>query len=879
MKNCIKLLISILLVYGAFICRAQQNDTLEIQRTKTGNVNYARFKTNSARKMQSDTLFLKSILKMKNDDGFKSILESNDELGFTHKKFQQYYKGIKVENALYLIHGKDGIIETINGDFQSVNIPSVTPSINELQALGKALDFVNSKKYKWEDEAFEKFIKQRENNPVATYFPKGELVIAKDYLKGGVNFKLAWKFTISSLDHDNEQLIYVDAITGEVIGNTPLILDANTTGMAQTRYSQTQVITCDSYLTGTNYRLSEIRNTTTGHSTNIHTWNCLNASNYTNAVEFSNNNTNWVTGSWPAITQDQVALDAHWGEERVIDYWSTVHLRNSLNNLGIDIVGYVHYYNPNYPQTWPNNAQWDGVNHAMRYGNGDGVTLNPLTALDVVAHEMGHGINQYTAYLHSATGNQENDALNEGFSDIWGACIEHWAAPTKQMWLMGEEIFIPPTTYNCIRNLQDPMSSTASEGPHPNTYHGTNWRYDGEPHCNSTVLSHWFYLLSQGGTGWNNGLTSHAPVNNGYQWNVNPIGVDAAQRIAYRAESQYLVPTDNYAAARIATISAAIDLFCEGSDQVNAVRNAWYAVGVGTQALPMTLTGPSPLVVCSSGATFTVNNANGCTVNWTCSSNLSFDHLSGNPKSFSAISSGTGWVQATINLSNYTCGQVVLPQLTVWVGTPAIYQSSIYNLQDMGYSNYYKILSSSGNYPYAGSLTANTEGGSIGDEWSFYANIPRKNIIYWNASSSYVGVAAKTNNAGEILKYTSSNTCGSSQALFTFFTGDITPPPPPLVLNPNPAGVQTEVSIPDENTAANETATTDTFSDVKTSSAVSTTSTYTLTVLNSNGVIAYTTQSSDKKITVPTSSFINGLYVVVVTDGSMIYRGNLLVSH
>lgn len=127
-----------------------------------------------------------------------------------------------------------------------------------------------------------------------------------------------------------------------------------------------------------------------------------------------------------AINQDQVALDAHWGEEKIIDYWSNVHTRNSLDNLGISIIGYVHFYQANTSAGWPNNAQWDGNNHVMRYGDGDGTIFNPLTALDVVAHEMGHGINQFTANLHSSTTNEECDALNEGFSDIWGACVEHW---------------------------------------------------------------------------------------------------------------------------------------------------------------------------------------------------------------------------------------------------------------------------------------------------------------------------------------------------------------------------------------------------------------------------------------------------------------------
>jgi len=355
MKNYIKILNLILFCLIVFISNAQQNDTLEIQRNDIGIVKFARFKPDFNGKIQDGTRFLKTVLHAKPDDEFRLMNETTDELGISHLRFQQYYKGIKVEDSEYLIHGKNGIIETINGDFKRVNISSLTPSVNEKQALGKALDYVNARKYKWEDENYEKFIKQRKNNPKATYYPSGELVITKDYLKNGKNLRLSWKFSISSLIPNNEQLIYIDAFTGEVAQNIPMILETNTPGSAETIFSGTLDITCDSYVSG--YRLNETRNTTPGHSVNIHTWNCLSGSNYANAVEFSNNNTNWTTGSWPAITQDQAALDAHWGEEMVLDYWRTVHSRNSLNNQGISIIGYVHYYDSSYPDTWPNNAQ------------------------------------------------------------------------------------------------------------------------------------------------------------------------------------------------------------------------------------------------------------------------------------------------------------------------------------------------------------------------------------------------------------------------------------------------------------------------------------------------------------------------------------------
>lgn len=91
--------------------------------------------------MQNDTVFLKSILQAKKEDSFRKTKEELDELGITHKKFQQYYKGLKVENSEFLIHGKKDNIEVINGDFQNVDIPIIAPSLTENQALTKALAF------------------------------------------------------------------------------------------------------------------------------------------------------------------------------------------------------------------------------------------------------------------------------------------------------------------------------------------------------------------------------------------------------------------------------------------------------------------------------------------------------------------------------------------------------------------------------------------------------------------------------------------------------------------------------------------------------------------------------------------------------------------
>ncbi|MGD9977858.1 MAG: hypothetical protein AB7S54_07980 [Bacteroidales bacterium] len=80
-------------------------------------------------------------------------------------------------------------------------------------------------------------------------------------------------------------------------------------------------------------------------------------------------------------------------------------------------------------------------------------------------------------------------------------------------------------------------------------------------------------------------------------------------------------------------------------------------------------------VVCSSGTAFTVNNLpSGYSVSWTSSANLNPSSTSGNPVTFSANGNGAGWVQAMVSSG---CGNVTLPQKTVWVGSPRFNGTSV----------------------------------------------------------------------------------------------------------------------------------------------------------------------------------------------------------
>lgn len=649
-KNKITHIITALLFLSSMIVKAQVNDTLEIQRSEKGQISFARFKFDSNRKIQTGTVFLKNVLNTKTDDNFLLFKDTTDDLGMSHQTYQQYFSGVKVENAEYSVHGKNGIIEVINGDFQDVVIPTIIPSISEDVALASALDYVNAKRYKWQDLGMENFIKISTKNPTATYYPKAEKVITKDFLLGGNNFRLAWKFTISSLSPANEQLIYVDATTGVVIRNTPLVYDVNTPCNAQTRYSGLLGLTGDSFAGG--FRLRETRN-----AVNVQTLNLQSTYNYAGAIDFANANTNFTNGNWPTFNQDRAALDAHWGAEMVLDYWRIIHNRNSIDGAGIRVLSYVHA-----GANW-NNAQWVGGinNRFMQYGDGDGLLFTPLTALDICGHEMGHGITEFTAAL--VPGTQESGALNEGFSDIWGACVERRSAPTKLTWLIGEEIFAG-AAFSCIRNMQNPNSNTTAEGQHPDTYLGNFWRADGESHNNSTVLSHWFFLLSQGGNGTND---------IGNTFNVAAIGIDNAQLIAYRTLLLYLTSTANYTAARNGSIQAARDLYGVNSCQEIAVTDAWFAVGVGNAYSGnggFSINGDG--TVCTTSGVYLIPNLPvGATVQWT-TTPVGFatpNTPTQRQTTLTKNSNGVITLIATITNACGTGGQIVITKPNIATGT------------------------------------------------------------------------------------------------------------------------------------------------------------------------------------------------------------------
>ncbi len=551
--------------------------------------NYIRFTESKQLPVEKIASYLTRFYKKhKGQLGFQLVNTLEDQIGWVHYKYVQTYNGVPLHHTALFAHVKGGKVVSINGEMSDgSDITTVNFGISKEAGLKFATGHVGASVYKWELPGEEKHLKWEQEDPSATYKPTGLSVFVRK--NGSLEEQLtpAYMYDVYAHEPMSRAHVFVSAVNGEILMTDEQIHEADAIGTAVTKYSGNRTITTDS-LSPTNYRLRE-----TGRGNGIRTFDLNNGSNYGNAVDFTDNNNFWNNVN---PQQDEVATDAHWGAEMTYDYFWLTHNRNSIDNAGFRLDSYVHY-NTNY-----NNAFWDG--QRMTYGDGNGTTFTPLTAIDVTGHEIAHGLTNFTANL---VYQNESGALNESFSDIFGACVEYYADTTKETWKIGEEM--TPGGQG-IRNMQNPNLHGD-----PDTYFGTNWYTgsadNGGVHTNSGVQNKWFYILTEGEVGTND---------NNDNYNVTAQGILKASQIAFRNLTVYLSQNSQYTDARFYAIQSAVDLFGPCTPEVQATTDAWYAVGVGPAYVAGVTSAFSTPVTQACHPPFTVTFSNGSinatTFNW-----------------------------------------------------------------------------------------------------------------------------------------------------------------------------------------------------------------------------------------------------------------------
>jgi len=364
---------------------------------------------------------------------------------------------------------------------------------------------------------------------------------------------LAWETVEHSVKPDqtpSELHTFTDARTGEKLLSYDGIHDAEGTG--QSTFSGT--VALNTTQSGSTYQLKDpargnqsVNNLANGSGT---------------GTLFTDADNKWGNGTYtdPATA----GVDAAYGAAKTWDYYKNVHGRNGIKNNGVGALSKVHY-GDNY-----SNAFWNDSCFCMTYGDGAN-NQNPLTSLDVAAHEMSHGVTSATAGLVYSG---ESGGLNEATSDIFGTTTEFYASNSSDVgdYLIGEKINIrgdgKPLRY---------MDKPSKDGRSLDYWSSTAGSVD--VHYSSGIANHFFYLLSEGsGQKTINGVAYDSPTYDNQP--VTGISRAKAEKIWYRALTTKFTSSTKYAAARTGTLAAAADLYGASSPEYAAVNRAWAAVNV-----------------------------------------------------------------------------------------------------------------------------------------------------------------------------------------------------------------------------------------------------------------------------------------------------------
>ncbi|MFI7064689.1 M4 family metallopeptidase [Kribbella sp. NPDC050124] len=265
-------------------------------------------------------------------------------------------------------------------------------------------------------------------------------------------------------------------------------------------------------------------------------------------------------------------VDAHYYANVTDDFYSDVFGRNSIDDNGMTIISTVHFANRFC------NAFWNG--EQMTYGDGDNKTCLPLSGgLDVVGHELTHGVTEFTSNLIYE---DESGALNEAFSDMMGNTIEFYAAQHgldpagSPDWLIGEDVILTPDIRPGFRNMGDPQED--ADPDHYSEFIVTELD-NGGVHSNSGIPNHAYYLAVNGGknAGCAPGSLSGHTHTLDCGVTVPAMGLATARSVFYQAFTS-LPEFANFCDARNATAAVG------GA----AGAAAWDAVGVHAGCTPAT---------------------------------------------------------------------------------------------------------------------------------------------------------------------------------------------------------------------------------------------------------------------------------------------------
>ena len=368
----------------------------------------------------------------------------------------------------------------------------------------------------------------------------------------------------------------INATTGAVIQQWDALQTVVGTGNSQYN-GQVPISTS---LSGSTYRMLDSTRGTGGQFGGMAITNANHApeSNPTPGQIYTNSTNTWgdgqqyVSGGSTTNANGQTAaVNALWGLMNTYDTMKNVLGWSSLDGNNTATYIAVHVDN-NY-----DNAFFDPGCKCMYIGDGGTMFYN-LGSIDVIGHEMGHGVIDATSNL---TYSGESGGLNESNSDILGEVVEAYARAggtgtsipaTGNDWMMGKEI---GRSGNPLRWMWKPSKDGKSKDAWNSSLGGLNVHYSSGPN------NRMFYFLSKGSNS-SSSSEMYSSYLNKQPLAMTGIGTDKAFRIWFKAATTKFTSSTNYATARTKVLEAAEQLYGVGSAEATAVKRAYAAINVGT---------------------------------------------------------------------------------------------------------------------------------------------------------------------------------------------------------------------------------------------------------------------------------------------------------
>lgn len=464
------------------------------------------------------------------------VARSGDALGQRHLRFAQVHRGVPVWPAELIVHldAVGNVAAATGGHVPTPRDLSVEPAVGEAEAAERARGYVGG-------------------GPGAEVGVPALVV----YAPQDAAPRLAWKVDVN-LSLRQRWTVLVDAVDGRHLNRYSRVQEEAVAGSGTDLLGAFRSLNV--WRDGDRYYLTD-----TGKPMFDPASTPPMAANVRGAIVVSdadhkppNSNPQTIP---PTTLLSSAAADSGWLKDGVsaavalsdvYDYYRECHGRDSIDGKGGNILSVVRL-GKNY-----DNAFWASDLNSMFFGDADIYA----GALDVVAHELTHGVTSYSANLLYQ---DQPGALNEAFSDIFGEMVEAFAAGGRDGscsmgvndWQIGTDL-----KAGAFRDLRDPARFDSGLGPYPadmDDYVRTQQDYGGV-HINSSIINHAYYLLAEGLGG--------------------AIGRQDAARVFYRALTVYLTQDARFDDARLACEQASEDLFGADSVQLAKTRQAFDTVKI-----------------------------------------------------------------------------------------------------------------------------------------------------------------------------------------------------------------------------------------------------------------------------------------------------------